>query len=241
MLCSLYNFHICWRNVVIKKINNSICYLVVTLLFSPLYAGFLTPVEIERAEELAKSPVRFEEFIQPKDNVYPSWLTLEKFIYEARGVKKTVYMANTFSSRFRNTFGELALFRETADLEKIDHGASAFVTYSKTEKWLSLIRYEYKTSPDDLTSYFIIENAITDESCRRQGYSQACVRYFIENFVLTRTDVPVVFSDLRNPATRQYFPQFDFIEGSLQGYTFKRAMAHPFHWKNNKQIPCDTK
>ena len=206
--------------------------MIALLFIQPtLYASFLTPDEIERAEKLAKAPIRFEEFIKPKDNVYPSWLTLEKFTYEVKGAKKTVYMANTFSSRFGNTFGEVALFKATADLEKIDHGLSNFVTYSKTENWLSVIRYEYKTSSDNLSPYFIIEGVTTDESFRRQGYSQACVKYFIENFVSTRTDVPVIFSDLRNPVTRKYFPQFGFIEGSLQGYTFNREMYHPFYWK----------
>src|SRR5690606_36631226 len=101
---------------------------------------------------------------------------------------------------------------------------------------LSILKYEYLRATDQRhTPYFIVEkvdNASGSET-EGKGHSQACLKYFLDEFVTKRTHVDYVFSDLRNIKCQHFFPKYGFQLGMVKEFedmTFARPMKVPSYW-----------
>lgn len=217
----------------VKKLNIfKILFILIGLASSNLNAEFLTPEEIEEATTLAKSSIKFEEFTQSsseeKEKKPTHWLTIEEFRFEYKGTEKSFLMVN--SANCASDWGEIAYYPfYSTDKNKINLTAPGkFSDLPRgSEEYRSTLTYEYVPGENP---YFILEKVDTNDNYLGNGYSQACVKYFLDEFVSKRTDVTHVFSDCRATAPKYYFPKYGFREGTLQGYTCKRGLLCPYYW-----------
>lgn len=218
--------------VFMKKFNFLTLLIVLFGLGSSHVQAFLTHEDIEGAKKLAKSTDKLEEVIPLERS--KSWLTIEEFQFEYKGNKETFWVANTFSCSAR--WGHIVLCENSMDSADQKNNLKR-VSLDKFSDFtgqpiLSHLFYEFIEGEQP---HFILEkvNAGCDDQNRMltgRGYSQACVKYFLDEFISKHTNVTHVFSDCRNPASRHYFPNYGFKAGTLTGYSFKRAMTHPYYW-----------
>jgi hypothetical protein len=216
-----------------KKLNFlKLLLLLFGLSVSNAQAGFLTDEEIEEAKTLATSQTKFENYktlsSEEKDKLPKNWLTLETFSFSYKGNDQTFYVANSFD-RTRG-WGELALFPSAVNQQRINLSMPGEFNDIRGERYLSTLKHEYIPG----TNPHIILEMLTS-SYEGKGYSQACVKYFLDEFVSNRSDITHVFSDCRNEACQNYFPKYGFKEGMLPDYTFKRGMNYPYYWVKEEE------
>lgn len=188
--------------------------------------------QIEEACSLNRNQEKFEDYLAEKNNSRDKdWLTLEEnysFKYKESDLEFCV--ANGFCKA--ENWGEIALYPKNTELGKIGYSYGSFNDFAAP--FLSYLKYEYVPAEGNQSAYFIVEKVATSTGKGRKGYSQACLKYFLEQFVNSRTDIKYVFSDLRNPACQHFFPKYGFESGipaEFQNEKFKRPFQKPYSWK----------
>lgn len=171
------------------------------------------------------------------------WLKLEPFTFEHHSERKNTTSINSFfvGNVFRPNWGTIALYPHDVSPEKIRYSYGSFSDLGKgTACFLSTLKYEYVPQNELYPAYLIVEKVITsidDNGAKLEGkgYSQACLKYFVDEFVTNHTKIKYVFSDLRNPVCTMFFPKYNFQSGlpeELKGIQFTRPMQRPYFWQN---------
>ncbi|MGI4851790.1 MAG: hypothetical protein ACRYGR_07605 [Janthinobacterium lividum] len=201
---------------------------------------FLKEEQIEGAIALNSNKIKFEEYLASEktenDFTNKNWLTLqENYSFNYKEGDQEFYIANGF---YRGSnYGRVALYSKNTNPTTIDYMGGRFSDFGRgVTPYNSLLEYEYVPATKNRASYFIVESVATSSKNRGKGFSQACLKYFLE-FVNTRTNVKYAFSDLRNPICQKFFPNYGFERGvvtEFQDEKFKRPLDTPFSWKSKK-------
>jgi hypothetical protein len=143
------------------------------------------------------------------------------------------HVGNVFCHK--SNWGEIGLYPQGVSLDKINYSYGEFTDpKTGTACILSTLSYEYILENESHPAYLIIEKVSTNLDGR--GYSQACLKYFIDEFVTKHTNIKYVFSDLRNPVCTKFFPKYGFQSGlpdELKNIKFTRPMRTPYFWQNS--------
>lgn len=215
-----------------------ILFILLMLFLPPIIgchaSGFLTEDQIEAAHTLAFNEEYFEDYIvqQKQEQNKQDWLTLEEFNFDYKGTNHQFYLANGFYPN--NNWGEIAVYPIDVDPTKIYYSFAEFINLGKSASYLATLSYEYIPSEKPDLSYFIAEKANAGFHVEGKSYSQeACLNYFVDEFVTKRTHVSYVFSNLRNPICQHYFPKYGFQLGMIENFKntkFKRPLQIPASW-----------
>jgi len=200
-----------------------------------------TDEQIAYATSSAKLLTCFEDHTtqqaQKEEKDRCDFLTLEEFKFEHKG--KADKFCIVVGSWHGSLWGEVAVYPENVDYKKIRYGMGAFSDLGDAALYLSYIKFEYVPSAESHPSYIILEKVSAGYKSEGKGYSQACVDYFVKEFVQKHTKVDFVFSDLRNPACVHFFPRSGFqlgIADQFKDHKFSRPLQKPAYWmrKNEK-------
>lgn len=193
----------------------------------------LTEDQINKARSLANQEISYEDFRnqqQVKEGAKKDWLTIVPFEFEYKGEKKKLCMAQGDDL---HTFAEIAVYAEDVDPTKIDYLKGVFYASRRTATILSSLVYEFRPATNTYPAHFILEKVETEDPYLGKGYSQAAVKYFIDEFVTKRTNVKYIFADLRYQVSQHYFPKYGFQKGLIEEFKdvkFERPMANPYTW-----------
>lgn len=218
-------------NIQIKTILSAFLFSAITNCYA---TTFLTEDQVRDAQCLASQTIRFEDFRTHQHTLEQStrkpWLTLVPFEFEYKGEKKKLCMAQGDHLR---SYGEIAVYAGDVNPTKIDYSIIGFSDLGKAAPFLSYLQYEFIPAQNAYPAHFILEKVQAGYQGEGQGYSQAAVKYFIDEFVTKRTNVKYVFSDLRNPICQHYFPKYGFQKGLIEEFEkikFERPMRYPYSW-----------
>lgn len=185
------------------KKSNFLKTLVVLMSVSStsVYAGFLTKEEIDEAEKLGTSTIKYNSYSSnekdpidekdAKDKKDAPWLTLEKFYFKNTKRKTTSPLEDTIflvgNSISENGFGEIALYHGYTDPKKINLTTPGRFNDIIGERYLSTLCYEHRPKENDI----FVHSFETDQEREPHvnEYHQACLEYFLNEFVSKRTDV----------------------------------------------------
>lgn len=214
--------------------------LFLSIISNCFASSAFTDEIIGNATALAKNSIHCEDYReqqnQKEKEVRCDFLTLEEFSFDYKGNNNKFWLANGFYHG--NNWGEIAIYSENVDPKKIYYSHGSFSDLGKAAPYLSTLKYEYVPSTDMHPAYFILERVDAGYEFGGKGYSQACVNYFISEFITKRTKVNYVFSDLRNPACRHYFPSYGFQAGvseEFKSVKFDRPLHYPYYWIRNQK------
>ena len=196
-------------------------------------SGFLTEEKIEMAHTLASNGTYFEDYViqQKQSQNNQDWLTLEEFSFDYKNTNHIFSLANGFYPN--SNWGEIAVYPIDVDPTKIYYSFSAFNDLGRAAPYLATLRYEYKPSENSDRSYFIVEKVSAGYQSGGKGYSQVCLKYFVDEFVTKRTDVNYLFSDLRDQKCQHYFPRYGFQSGVVEEFInnkFERPLQIHYSW-----------
>ena len=198
--------------------------------------NFLSEEEIINAKKLEEYSITFEAFREEqkqkekKDQLDYFTIKNFKFPYKKQNLELIVAVGS-----YRNSnWGEVALYSGNANLKKIKYNSGEFSDVGSAELFLANIKFEYVPSTQDHVAYFILQKIDANYKCGGKGYSQACVSYFMNEFIIKHTNVEFVFSDVRNLACQHFFPRYGLQPGMpapFKGVKFERPVQVPFYWK----------
>jgi hypothetical protein len=157
------------------------------------------------------------------------WLTIENNNFLYKGNEQEFCIINGFS--YDSMFGEVAVYPLNVKLNKVTYSSGRFNDIHA--RYLSTLQYEYIPAADSRPAYFIVENVEAGGGAEGKGYTQAALNYFINEFVIKRTDVKYVFSDLRNRVCCHFFPKYSFVQDipeEVKDIKFARPMKVPYTW-----------
>ncbi|MBA3812963.1 MAG: GNAT family N-acetyltransferase [Alphaproteobacteria bacterium] len=209
----------------IKKFSAIFAFILMGLGASNVHA-FLKEEEITNAKILMNSKI--EDCIDQPENK-KGWLTIEEFPFTYKENARNFWIANTFD--FFSKWGHIVICKNSIEGNNKETNLyrttpSDFSDFNG-QRILSHLRYEYVSNP---TPYFVLEKVDTDPEFRGNGYSQAAVKYFLDEFISKKTNVNIVFSDCIVNSTRAFFPKYGFTAGMLPNYTVKRVTKFPYYW-----------
>ena len=211
--------------------------VLVALVSSNLNASFLTSEEIKTANQLAKSSSKFEDFTQSsseeKAKNPPHWLTVEEYNFPYKEKEQSFCIANSAGPHH----GEIALYPGTCIKQFISltYPGSFNDLPKYSEKYFSCLRYTYISGEN---SYFILEKVDTGEKYGERGYSQACLKYFLDEFVSKRTQATIVVTDCRASDCRYFFQKYGF-QKVIHPQVIYAQGSSPYNWVKGREFKFD--
>ena len=216
------------------------------LSFFAIFLGMLSPTfatentEVATKESSLTTGAYFTEF---KDN---EWYKSELITVEYQSSRSQKASTNSFciANIFNTDRGEIALYPSDVELKQIDYFLGKFNDLGKnTAQYLSTLTYKYVPAKGSSPAFLIISRVDTPSAAMGKGYSQASLKYFLDDFVRKHTNIKYVISDLRNGSCQHFFPKYDFKKGiptEINGPDVaSEEMRHPFFWERSsgdKQI-----
>jgi hypothetical protein len=220
--------------------KRSLAYIILGLFYSAslqsMEREFLSNEAITEATKLAKSSITCEEFRQEqmqkdtKDQL--DYFTIEDFNFRYKENDFTFQVAVGFDHGA--TWGEIALYPGDVNLKQIKYVAGGFSDLGAAALYLANIQFEYVPATQEHVSYYILEKISAGYNAEGKGYSQACVSYFMNEFITKHTNVEFVFSDARNRACQHFFPPYGLKSGipaEFKTVKFARPLHVPFYWQ----------
>lgn len=203
-----------------------------TLTVDSWASSRLKEEQIVEAKKLGMSNLTYEAFRDQEmikdQKERRDYLTLQEFnfAYKDKQHKLLVGVGS------KTHWGEIAVYPGNVDPQTIEYESGSFNDFGAP--YLSIIKFEYVKSSSEHPSYIILESL--DAGCNqgRKGFSQACVSYFIDEFVTKHTTVGYVFSDARNEACQHFFPRYGLLPGMpelFETVKFERPAQVPFYWQ----------
>jgi hypothetical protein len=219
--------------------NLSIAIVAFATICSSHASSLLTDEQINSARALANDSVKYEDFkLQQLSKPKPErrdWLTYSEFGFEYKGEQRKYHAVH--GSMPNSNWGEVAVYDGTINPIKVNYSLGGFSDFPPAHPYLAVIQYEFMPAKDAMPAHVILEKIEAGYQAAGQGHPQACLQYFVDEFVTKRTKVNYVFSDLRNVLCQKFFPKYGFSHGipaEVKDIKFDRAMRIPFTWvKNN--------
>ena len=216
------------------------------LSFFAIILGMLSPTfATDNVEEASKESTLTtgKYFTEFKDN---EWYKSELITVEYRSSRSQKTSTNSFcvANIFNKDRGEIALYPKDVQPQSIDYYGGRFNDLGKnTAQYFSTLTYKYVPAKGSFPAFLIISRVDTPSAGMGKGYSQASLKYFLDDFVRKHTNIKYVISDLRNGSCQHFFPKYDFKKGIPQEINgpdvASEEMRDPFFWERSsgdKQI-----
>lgn len=220
--------------------KRSLTFIISALFFSSslqsMERNFLSEEAITNAKTLAKSSITCEAFRQEQEQKETKdrfdYFTIEDFNFTYKEQNLTFNVAVGFYHN--SNWGEIALYPGDVNLNKIKYSIGEFSDLGAAALYLANIKFEYEPATQDHAAYFILEKISAGYKAEGKGYSQACVSYFMDEFITKHSNVEFVFSDARNGACGHFFPRYGLQPGMpevFKAVKFARPARVPFYWQ----------
>lgn len=223
--------------------KKSLFFVLLSFLFiltsQAMEKNFLSEEQISAAKNLAKSSIGYEAFRKEKKaegKASHDYLTIENYDFNYKGENTSFIAAIGF--QVSSNWGEIALYPGNVNLQKINYRTGGFSDLGAAALYLANLSFEYVPSTEGHDAYFILEKISAGCEAEGKGYSQACVRYYMNEFIEKHTEVKFVFSDARNPICQHFFPRCGLQSGMPEAFKnvkFDRPFHVPFFWQRQAE------
>lgn len=201
--------------------------------------NYLSEEQVLAAQKCATSFINYEAFRKEKmeeGKFSSSYFSLENYGFNYKEKNITITAAVGFQAY--SNWGTIVIYPENVNLQKINYDTGDFSDLGDAAKYLATLSFEYVRATEKHVAYFILEHINVDSDLGRKGYAQACVSYFMNEFILKHTEATFVFSDARNDLCKHFFPKYGLQAGKPEAFKnveFRRSLQVPFYWQRQTE------
>ena len=203
--------------------------------------NYLSEEQVLAAKSCAMSSINYEDFPKEKKEEgksFSDYFSLEEYGFNYKEKNITFIAAVGAYFTLHSNRGEIAIYPENVNLQKINYDTGEFGDLGDAAKYLALLSFKYVPATEKHVAYFTLEKIDVGSHARGKGYAQACVSYFMNEFILKHTKATFVFSDARNDSCKHFFPRYGLQPGMPEAFKnvkFDRPLQVPFFWQRQAE------